>query len=155
MAQILTSIYNDILDILQEYLIVSKDTLEIGNNVVICDERSFEGWFSGSELDPTTIYVIVSFESGSIWLDNTVVPVSIKAYSEQNSFENCRTLLTYIAGKYNFASRTTENAHIIQSYSTPLMDEEFVEEGSNYRAIFTMDATFVYGENIPNGDYKR
>lgn len=149
MAQELVNIYNDILNEIKYHIEVSKTKLEITNDVVICDERSFQGWFLTNELTPTTIYIIVSFEEGEIWFGNTVVPLSFTVYSEQETFETTRLLLTYFANAYNFVSaKGTNNATIIQSYSIPTMREEFVEDGNSYRAIFDMSATFVYGENV-------
>lgn len=143
------SMYNDILEIIKKNLSYSQTHLEIENDIQICDERSFEGWFQNGLLKPTTIYIIVSFDEGEIWFGNTVIPINFTIYSEQGSFEITRQLLTYFATTYNFIKDIgTNNATIIQSYSVPNMQEEFAEEDNSFRAIFNMSGTFVYGENV-------
>lgn len=145
----LETINSEILELIQYRLQVSKTHLGITNNIVICDERSFEGWFEDSELEPTTIYVIVSFEEGTLWIDNAVLNVAFTIYSEQESFESTRQLLTYFANAYNFARTTTiTNGSVLSSFNLPQMREEFAKEGDNYRAIYDLSGTFVYGKNV-------
>lgn len=143
------NIYNDIINEISKNLNISLGRLELENDIVICDERSFEGWFDNNELTPTTIYVIVSFEEGELWFGNTIVPITLVVYSEQGSFDKARKLITYFASNYNFIKGNgTNNATYIQSYSIPQMREEFAEEDNSFRAIFDLSGTFVYGENI-------
>ena len=149
MASQLVNIYNDILNSIKYHLECSKTALDIPNDIKICDERSFEGWYNDCTLDPTTIYVIVSFNEGDIWFGNTVVPIDLTVYSEEEKYEITRQLLTYFATTFNFVSGSgTNSATYIQSYEVPTMREEFVKCGTNYRAIFDLAGTFVYGENV-------
>lgn len=141
------NLYNEILEIIKKNLSYSQTYLDIENDIQICDERSFEGWFQNGLLKPTTIYIIVSFDEGTIWFGNMVVPLTFVVYSELGTFENARNLLTYFATNYNFIREDSDSANIIQSYSIPTMQEEFVEEDNSFRAIFNMSGTFVYGEN--------
>lgn len=148
MARELINIYDNILNSLKYHFEVSKTQLNLENDIVICDERSFQGWFENEKLLPTTIYIIVAFNEGSILFGNTVIPISFIVYSEQGTFENARLLLTYFATEFNFAYESQGNVSFIQSYSIPTMREEFAEEGNSFRAIFDMSGTFVYGENV-------
>lgn len=148
MARELINIYENILNSLKYHFEVSKTQLNLENDIVICDERSFQGWFENEKLLPTTIYIIVAFNEGSILFGNTVIPISFIVYSEQGTFENARLLLTYFATEFNFAYESQGNVSFIQSYSIPTMREEFAEEGNSFRAIFDMSGTFVYGENV-------
>lgn len=136
----------DILYTLKEHFAYAKTNLNIGNNVYICDERTFKGL---DNVEKSAIYVIVNFEKGTIFSGSTIVPVAIQVISESDTFENARQLTSWVALKYNLNSPSVpSNSFVRELYTTSDLNEPFGEDGQFYRATLEMNATFVFGFNI-------
>lgn len=141
---------NNILYTIQSEIEVSKTLCDIPNNVVICDERSFQGLQDLYYQEDGTIFVIVKFELGTIMYENVLQPATFEILTEKGTFDIARTLMLDFAIRNNFQVATGQNGDVFiqQAYTTTELSEPFEEDGDNLRGILNINATFVYSENV-------
>lgn len=140
--------YNDILEVIKYQVECAKTDTNIPNDIFICDERSFKE-FSYTDYSGA-IFVIVKFEEGEINPNGSVLlPISFEVYSEEQTFENAREIITYLTQNNSFVSPQTPSGTFVRMfYSTPQMESAFEEDGSGFRATFTFNCTLFYGVGI-------
>ena len=140
----------NILYTIQSNIEKSKTYCNISNNVVVCDERSFDGLIEEYKYNDTYIYVIVKFELGTIMYESVLQPVSFEIITEKGTFDIARTLMLDFAIRNNFQVATGQynDVFIQQAYTTTEVNEPFEKDGNNLRSILVIEATYVYSENV-------
>ena len=134
----------------------SRVKTNIDKDVDVIDERSFlalrKEYQKYYDRFSNTIFVVVNFEKGTIKPDCILQPATLICYSETESFDKARTLLNDFATRFNFALSNGINGDIFlqEVYTTSSVEEPFEEEGDNFRAILSINATYVYSENMSN-----
>lgn len=122
--------------------------LNISNDVVVYDERNFEGVKKELKDYDNTIFVSVNFGGGNIYSSGVIVPITITGLSPKGTFIDLQNLLEQFAREYTYHSLYTQSGAFLQQiYTTGEMQREFEEDGNNYRASIIVNATMVYCEN--------
>lgn len=143
-----------ILYTLKSHLVESKVRLNIENDIELIDERSFEmlqdDYIENYDKMRSKIFVVLKLEKGTIQFGSVVQPATLICYSETESFDKARALLNDVATRFNFNLSNGENSDVFlqEVYTTSEMEDAFIEEGNNFRASFSINATFVYSENM-------
>ena len=141
----------NILYVIKSQIEESRVRCDIENNVEICDERTFLGYDEDYKWEHRdTIFDIVKFEKGTISSGFVVQTATFEIVSEMETFDKARTLLNDFAMRFNFITNTgiDNDVYIQQSYTTVQMDEPFEEDGDNFRASLSINATYVYSESV-------
>lgn len=140
-------IYDEIVELTKAQFEQCRVQLNLDKNVVVYNERTFEGL--DNDLEENTIYVIVHFELGTIMLGGTIQPIMLEVISEENSIEIAYNLLLTYGQTFNYNIPTVESGSFVQQvYTTPTIQENFAEVGKGYRAILNTNGTIIYGDDI-------
>lgn len=132
---------SEILELLSEELeeIVNKNIDKYKDyHIVISNEtsRNEETFYSDK-----TIYIVVRFMPSYIWNQQSVVSITLKVLSEQNSIDIAQQLMIEFALTYNL--RESSDGTIKQVYQTPTVSTNYNEVYTGYRTAMYMTATFV------------
>ncbi len=117
----------------------------VDKKVEVLEERSFN--LLGS-VDVDTIYVVIHFQNGTLMLGGTILPIQIEVFSSVDDFDFDYNMLFTYALNFNYNVPSIENVFIQQVYTTPEVSSAFNQDNGEYKALFTMNGTIVYGEQI-------
>lgn len=106
------------------------------SNIVVANER----YFLENNLQPNQIGVVFSLGSGLADLNEAVLPFDLTIVSTDEKIETTQTLL------YDFILAYTNTAlnGYYQRYSTPSIEDEFVEYGSDIRSSWEISGTIKF-----------
>lgn len=121
------------------------NAFKLDKKVEVLEERSFN--LLGS-VDTDTIYVVIHFQNGTLMLGGTILPIEIEVFSSLDDFDFDYNMLFTYALNFNYNVPNIENVFIQQVYTTPEVSSAFNQDNGTYKALFTMNGTIVYGENI-------
>lgn len=119
-----------------------------GYKIVLSVEQKFVK--ERDKVDPKCIFIVIKFLEGAKDNGQLQQPILINALGEQNAIDVCQRLLHEFSQKYSVAypAQDVDNLVIKQSYSTPMMMQNFNKVGSGYRSLFYMSGTLFVGSNI-------
>lgn len=120
--------------------------------VIVLEERSFNLLNS---VDTNTLYVVLHFNNGTIMLGGEIIPITFECFSSQDSLVEDLDILYKYGLYYNYNIPDLDNVFLQQVYTTPEISSNFNKDNGVFKALFTMQGTFVLGESI-NGvtDFK-
>lgn len=106
------------------------------NSVIVGNER----YFLENQLDENDIGIVFSLGSGLADLNEAVLPFSLLVLSRDEKMEMTQTLL------YDFILNYTNTAinGFYQRYSTPSMEDEFIEYGNEIRSSWFVNGTIKF-----------
>lgn len=145
---------DEILDIVaSEIKILVNDNQDFydGYEIKLTNEQKFD-----IDLDidnRKTIYIVLSFKTGSLPYGQCVIPCDFNVLCERNSIEVAQKLLFDFSQEYNLKLVELEDDNsttLRQFYTTPSLSSSFNEEGDGFRSVYLMQASFLITENILN-----
>lgn len=139
--------FSEIEEITRKQFAQCQTLLGLDFNVQVYSERTFIGLEDG--LDDNSIYVILHFEQGTIMLGGTIQPIVIEMVSEPNSKDIAQKLLETYGLTFNYNIPQVESGAFVQQvYTTPIVEDNYTEDGHWFRTTLVSNGTIVYGENI-------
>ena len=137
---------------LNEY---GQNLIEKGYKIKVFNERAITGGYTEEISDllgedgniyfrSDTIYVVIKYLKGSIYLDSTEIPIVIYAYSENGSFDLTKQLIDNFSQNNNLAECEIEwideqnNVSLRkarQTFSTPVVQENFLNIGPAFKSM--------------------
>ena len=137
--------YDEIIHLIRDQLlvIVEENYAYYGEYKIIISEEQF--FIKPSQVDPKAIYIVLKFSPISVHFGQTVVPVQIRASSEENNIEVCRNLFADLVSKHNLDKN--EDSTIQQIYESPVVNSSFNKVTTGFRALISVSATFVVSKN--------
>lgn len=111
-------------------------------------EREFLG---EKQLKENAIYVVISYDGANNNFAEYVVPFTLNVLSENNDLDIAKELLNTFALRFNLASIVIEvdgvKQKLLQLFDTPLVNDAFSEVDSGYRALMSLEGSFVIASN--------
>lgn len=128
--------YDDIAQTIENQLRrVFEDSYgDSGYSLIAEQERIF---LQRHSLTPKTIYITISFGSGSTNPQQATLPVYLEAISEDGAFEVARGLLAEFSAKYSSSIKDGQ----IQVWGSPLIAGKYTEIGKGFRACVYLNGT--------------
>ena len=112
--------------------------------LVVENERQFT---IEQEMKPNTIYVVIHYGESSVNFGQLILPVNFDIISERNKIELVQKLFLLYTTAYNLK----RNGNLAQFYSTPVVENAFVEIKNGWRANLSFSGAFIVGAS--NSDY--
>lgn len=111
-------------------------------NIVLSKEQQF---MKLKDKDPNALYIVVKFGAADVAFNQTVLPVTMVALTEQNRIDAAYSLFHEYAQTYNLV-RVNDDT-INQVYESPYINGNFNAVYEGYRSVVTMSCAFVIGKN--------
>ena len=140
MSNNITIDYEAILEKIQGQLIACRnsDPSFGGIDMKVENERQFT---VEKEMKPNTIYIVLHYGESSVNFGQLILPVDFRIISEKNKIELVQKLFLLYTSTYNLKRAGT----FAQFYSTPVVDNAFVEIKNGWRATLSFAGAFVIG----------
>lgn len=140
---------------LNEY---GQNLIEAGYKIKVFNERAITGGYTEEIADllgedgniyfrSDTIYVVIKYLKGSIYLDSTEIPIVIYAYSENGSFDLTKQLIDNFAQNNNLEEceikwideqNTITSRLARQTFSTPVIQDNFLNIGPTFKSMIQL-----------------
>ena len=119
-----------------EFNVIIKEKKYDINNVVVANER----YFMENTLAENEIGIVFTLDSGLVDLNQAVLPFNLLVISRDEMMELTQQLL------FDFILTYTNTAlnGLYQRYSTPNIEEEFLEYGSDIRSSWSVNGTIKF-----------
>lgn len=140
MSNNITIDYEEIVEKIQGQLIACRNSDPSFANIelVVENERQFT---IEQEMKPNTIYVVLHYGESSVNFGQLILPVDFRIISERNKIELVQRLFLLYTSTYNLKRAGT----LAQFYSTPVVENAFVEVKNGWRASLSFAGAFIVG----------
>lgn len=116
---------------------IEAKLLSVAGDIPIVVEQ--ERQFLNVNLDPSTVYFVISFSAAATTFGQCVVEAKLTAISERNAFQDAREMLALLAAKYTLK----QDGDFLFTISTPRVLDAFTEFGNGFRASLETTITIV------------
>lgn len=118
----------------------NSDPAYSGIELKVENERQFA---IEKEMKPNTIYVVLHYGEASVNFGQVILPIDFKIVSERNKIELSQALFALFVSTYNMKRSGT----MAQFYTTPTVEEAFVEIKNGWRASLSFAGAFLIGSS--------
>jgi len=135
----------DYINYLREQLNILKNNLELNIELEIADEQDF---VKQTTYSSNRVYVIYKALSSSLSYYSKQQPFNLTIITEENQMQDTQILFNKFAEQYNWIVVITNNVHVKQQYSTPIVMSNFTEVANGYRSILYLSGSLFITEKI-------
>lgn len=118
----------------------NSDPIYANIDLKIENERQFT---VEKEMLPNTVYVVLHFGDASVNFGQVILPIDFKVISERNKIELTQSLFSLFVSTYNMK----RNGTMAQFYTSPTIEEAFVEVKNGWRASLSFAGAFLIGSS--------
>ncbi|WP_281512133.1 hypothetical protein [Mammaliicoccus vitulinus] len=144
--------YDEMLQIIRNQLVeVMEDSYYYFENYKV-KVSLWQQYVKIQNKDPNAIYIVVKFLPASVYLGQTILPLTIEVMSEANKIDACLKLLTEYAQKFTLEQAGENNTIIQQTYDSPTITSNFNQVFAGLRSVMYMSGTFLLSKDANDFD---